>query len=204
MNVGILGTGRVAPNLATGLARGGHAVKLGSRAPAGKEAPAKGVTVGSLAEAAAFGDVVILAVPYSAVKEAVNAVDPKALKGKAVVDATNVFGPGGWAIGFTTSGAEELAKLVPGAHVVKAFNTVFAANMSTGKVGNERLTSFAAGDNPAAKQKVLQLSKDLGFDPVDAGPLTSARYLEPMGFLNIHLAFDRKMGTGIGFRLARA
>jgi predicted dinucleotide-binding enzyme len=87
---------------------------------------------------------------------------------------------------------------------VKAFNTVFAQNQSTGRVGGERLSNFIAGDNAKAKQTIMKLSQDIGFDPVDTGPLHSARYLEPMALLNIRLGFQLKMGTNIGFKLAKA
>jgi len=152
-----------------------------------------------------WGEVVVLAVPFHAVKETVLAIGPASLKGKVLVDATNVIGPSGdLAVGFTTSGAEELAKLTPGARVVKAFNTVLAQNMATGKIGNEQLTLFVAGDDLTAKEAVLSLARDIGFDSVDAGPLRCARYLEPMAMEQITLAYLLKMGPSIGFRLARA
>ncbi len=110
---------------------------------------------------------------------------------------------GEWSLGFTTSAAEEVAKLLPNAQVVKAFNTMFSRYMSSGKIGEERLSLLVAGDDGKAKETILRLGEEIGFDPVDAGPLRSARYLEPMGLLNINLAFAQKMGTGIGFRLAR-
>ena len=202
MNIGILGTGSVATNLAIGLSNGGHSVKLGSRQPQGKTAPAKNVSVGTQADAVKFGEAVILAVPFSAVKETVDAIGPNAFKGKTLIDATNVFPqPPGW--GASTSGAEETAKLVPGAKVVKAFNTAFANTMSTGKVGSSKLLGLVAADDAAARKTVLRLAADLGFDPVDAGPLSSARYMEAMALMNIRLAFEQKMGNKIGFALAR-
>lgn len=84
------------------------------------------------------------------------------------------------AIGFTTSGAEELQKAIPGAHVVKAFNTVFAQNMSEGSAAGQQLTVFAAGDNKQARDEVLALGKAIGFDAIDAGPLSNARPLEAL------------------------
>jgi len=157
-----------------GLSNGGHSVKLGSRQPQGKTAPAKNVSVGTQADAVKFGEAVILAIPFSAVKETVDAIGPNAFKGKTLIDATNVFPqPPGW--GASTSGAEETAKLVPGAKVVKAFNTAFANTMSTGKVGSSKLLGLVAADDAAARKTVLRLAADIGFDPVDAGPLNSAR-----------------------------
>ena len=145
----------------------------------------------------------ILAVPYGAL-EAVAAEIGTAANGKPVVDASNVLSKeGGLAVGFTTSGAENLQKKMPGAHVVKAFNTIFAQNMSTGKVKNTALAMPAAGDDAKAKEAVLQLARDIGFDAVDAGPLANARLLEPFGFLNIQLGYvvNKGLGAGIGFAL---
>ena len=109
----------------------------------------------------------------------------------------------GLAIGFSTSAAEEVQKMLPKARVVKAFNTVFAANQNTGRIGDEKLTLFVAGDEVKAKETVMQLGRDIGFDPLDAGPLKSARYLEPMATLLMNLAFTLGMGTKIGYKLVK-
>ena len=85
--------------------------------------------------------------------------------------------------------------------MVKAFNTVFAGAMDSGRVGGEQLTAFAAGDDKDARQRVLVLARDIGFDAVDAGPLENARWLETLGFFNIQLGYVLGMGTDIGFRL---
>ena len=120
------------------------------------------------------------------------------------MDVSNVLTPSfELALGFTTSGSEELQKLFPRARVVKAFNTIFAQNMSTGKLMGERLTVLVAGDDPSSKDTVRKLAEGIGFDSVDAGPLKSARYLEPLGMLNITLGYGLKMGTDIGFRLVK-
>ena len=108
------------------------------------------------------------------------------------------------AIGCSTSAAEELQKRLPKTRVVKAFNTVFAANQSTGKLGAEQLSLFVAGDDLKAKQKIMRLGKDLGFDPVDAGPLKSARYLEPMAILMINLGYALGMGNKLGYNIVQA
>ena len=100
-----------------------------------------------------------------------------------------------------TSGAEELQRKAPKSKVVKAFNTVFAQNMSTGKVKGEALTLFVAGDDKAAKDLVLSAGRNIGFDPVDAGPLANARWIETLGYFNIQLGYMLKMGTEIGFKL---
>jgi len=143
-------------------------------------------------------------VPYENVADAAKAIGALA-NGKVLLDATNAVGDDmTLAIGCSTSAAEELQKQLLKAHIVKAFNTVFAANQSTGKLGAEQLSLFVAGDDLSAKKTIMRLGKDIGFDPVDAGPLKSARYLEPMGILMINLGYALGMGNKIGFRLVKA
>jgi predicted dinucleotide-binding enzyme len=91
---------------------------------------------------------------------------------------------------FPSSGAEELQKTLPRARGVKAFNTVVAQHLDTGRVGRTPVCAFIA--------------QDLGFEPVDAGPLKKARLLEPLAYLNIQLGYVLGLGTGIGFKLAKA
>jgi predicted dinucleotide-binding enzyme len=105
---------------------------------------------------------------------------------------------------FPSSGAEELQKTLPRARGVKAFNTVVAQHLDTGRVGRTPLCAFIAADDAAAKQAVVALAQDLGFEPVDAGPLKKARLLEPLAYLNIQLGYVLGLGTGIGFKLAKA
>lgn len=190
--IAIIGKGNVGQALAEGLKRAGNEVRFGSKDP--KESPR---------DVSAWADVVILAIPWSAHSDIAKAVG-SVLDGKTVVDVSNVLTPSyELALGFTTSGAEELQKLIPRAKVVKAFNTIFAKNMSTGKVLGERLTVLVAGNDAASKDIVRKLAEGIGFDSVDAGPLKSARYLEPLGMLNITLGFGLKMGPDIGFRLVK-
>ncbi len=192
MKIGIIGKGNVASALAEGLGRKGHSIKFGRRDP--KE---------PIGEAAKWGEVIILAVPHSAARDAAKSVG-SAADGKPVIDVSNALTEKlEWAIGFTTSAAEEIQKMLPKAHVVKAFNTVFAQNQSTGQVGDEQLTLFVAGDAAKAKETVMQIGKDIGFDTVDAGPLKSARYLEPVGMLMINLGYTLGMGPKIGLKLVK-
>ena len=192
MKIGIIGKGNVGSALAMGLSRAGHEIKFGHRDP--KE---------PVAEAAKWGEVIILAVPHGAAADTTKAVGSVA-DGKTVIDVSNALTENmELAIGFTTSAAEEIQRMLPKAHVVKAFNTVFAQNQSIGKVGNEQLTLFVAGDDAKAKQTVMRLGKDIGFEPVDGGPLKAARYLEPMGLFMISLGYVLGMGTKIGFKLVK-
>jgi predicted dinucleotide-binding enzyme len=192
MKIGIIGKGNVGTAIAKGLSRAGHEIKFGHRDP---NEP--------VAEAAKWGEVIILAVPHDAAADVAKAVG-SAADGKTVIDVSNaIIGNMELALGFTTSAAEEIQKMLPKAHVVKAFNTVFAQNQSAGKIGDEQLTLFVAGDDAKAKQTVMRLGADIGFEPVDGGPLKAARYLEPMGMLMINLGYGLGMGTSIGFRLVK-
>jgi predicted dinucleotide-binding enzyme len=187
--VGIIGEGNVGSALRRGLERAGHEVRAAGKDPA------------AVREAGAWAEVVILAVPFAAIESAVSALG-NGIDGKAVVDVSNALtGDMQLALGCTTSAAEELQKRAPRAKVVKAFNTVFAGTMDSGRVEGQQLTAFAAGDDAGAKQRVLGLERDIGFDAVDAGPLRNARWLETLGFLNIQLGYAVGMGTKIGFKL---
>lgn len=192
MKVGIVGKGNVGTALGNGLSRAGHEVRHGHRDP--RE---------PVDEAVRWGEVIILAVPYSQVGNASKEIGTLA-DDKVLVDVTNAIAPdGGLAIGFTTSAAEEVQKMLPEARVVKAFNTVFARNQSSGRIDDVTLTAFLAGDDQEAKETVMQLSRDIGFEPVDCGPLSAARYLEPMAIQIISLAYSQGMGTGIGYKLVK-
>jgi predicted dinucleotide-binding enzyme len=187
--IGILGKGNVGGALARGLKRAGHEVK------------AVGDDKSEVRETAAWAEVVILAVPFGAIDSAIQAAGA-ALDGKTLVDVTNALTPAmELAVGFTTSGAEELQRKSPKSRVVKAFNTVFAQHMETGRLGDQPLSAFVAGDDERARGEVLELARGIGFEPVDSGPLRNARLLEPLAYLNIQLGYAQKMGPRIGFRL---
>ncbi len=201
MKVAILGTGMLGSALGKGLLRNGHEVRFGSRQPAAAVVPkdSKAVPQGAAVQ---WGSVVVFAVPYRAVRDLVQAIGPGTFARKTVVDATNPFtATMDLAVSGTSSAAEELAKLLPGAFVVKAFNTVFAETVSTGRAGTEQQTAFVAGDDLDARQSVIRLAGDLGFHTVDAGKLKAARYLEPLALLLTGLGHGQEMGRGIGFRL---
>lgn len=184
--IAIIGIGNVGSALERGLTRAGYEVRA-----TGKE---------NVRETAAWGEVIILAVPFPAVSDAVKTIG-EAAQGKVIVDVTNALDEKmGLAIGFTTSGAEELQKQAGGARVVKAFNTVFAQHMVSGHVGGETLTVFAASDDDDAKDVALELAKSIGFDAVNAGPLQNARWLETLGYLNIGLGYVVGHGVNSGFR----
>ena len=191
MKIAIIGKGSVGSALCGGLS-GKHETKFGHRDP-----------VEPVADAAKWGEVIILAVPYNNASDAIEEIRPYA-DGKIVIDVTNAMGPNmELGISCTTSTAEETQKKLPKARVVKVFNTVFAQNQSTGKVDSEQLTAFIAGNDLKAKQTVAQLARDIGFDPVDCGPLKAARYLDAMGIMIISLAYNYGMGPNIGYKLVK-
>jgi predicted dinucleotide-binding enzyme len=184
--IAIVGSGKAGTALDAGLSRAGYEVRFAKK--------------GEIPETASWADVIVLAVPFGAVREVALALKPVA-DGKIVIDVTNALTPDfQLAMGFTTSGAEELQKLLPRAHVVKAFNTVFALHMSTGKVNGEQLTAFVASDSEAAREIALGLAKAIGFDSVDAGPLKNSRSLESLAFLNIQLSWVLGNGPNVGFK----
>lgn len=187
--IGIIGAGNVGTALTQGLSRAGFDVNAVGREPE------------RVRQLARDADVVILAVPFgermNALREMGDAVD-----GKVLVDVTNAITPEGeFATSGARSGAEELQENARTAKVVKAFNTVFAPNMSTGKVHGERLTLLYAGDDPQAKATVGRLGRAIGFDPVDAGPLKNARWLEALGMLTISLGYEQGLGPASGIKI---
>lgn len=185
--VAIIGGGNVGSALQRGLQRAGHETRVSKR--------------DTVHETAQWGEVIIVAVPFPAVPSVVEQVGADA-DGKLVIDVTNALTKDmAWAVGFSTSGAEQLQRLLKKSQVVKCFNTVFAQHMDTGKLMGRALTVFAAGDDAASRKKVLALASEIGFDAVDAGPLERARGLEALGFFNIQLGYVQNMGTDIGFNL---
>lgn len=186
----VIGTGNMGSAIADLLERGGAEVARVNRAETGT---------------APLGDVVVLAVPYPALAEVVKAYGSQ-LDGKVVVDITNP-------LNFETfdslvvpadgSAAAEVARAVPAAHVLKAFNTNFAATLAGGTVGGAPTTVLVAGDDADAKQTLIDAITAGGEAAVDAGSLARARELESIGFLQLTLAVSEKVGWTEGFNLFR-
>lgn len=199
MNIAILGAGAMAKGLAQSMSRTGYDVVIGARyVEKASDLAAdigRGVQAASIRGAADAADIIIVAVPYQAAHDTLAAAGE--LNGKIIVDITNPMKPdfSGLAIGHVTSAAEEIQKAAPGAHVVKAFNTIFAHLLTHPKPGSSRLSVFYAGDNAEANAKVRHLIERLGFRAEYAGPLSHARYLEPLAALNI--AFGYSLGAGV-------
>jgi predicted dinucleotide-binding enzyme len=188
MQIAIIGAGNVGRALATSLTKAGHDVTITAEHPenAASAANDTGATAGTNnTDAAAGAQVIVLAVPAQSIGQIATAMGTS-LDGKVVIDVSNRPTPSG--DGAATSIAEELQGQVPSARVVKAFNTVFASRQAAPQTAGISLDGFVAGDDPSAKQTVLDVVESIGFRPVDAGSLTSARTLEGMAWLNIQRA----------------
>ncbi|HYD15298.1 MAG TPA: NAD(P)-binding domain-containing protein [Hyphomicrobium sp.] len=189
MQIVIIGKGNVGSALQAGLSRIGHEVRALGRGD-------------DVAEAGVSAEIIIFAVPFGEVQKVATELAEGA-SGKIVIDATNALTPAmELAVdSATTSGAEQLQRALPTAKVVKAFNTSFASAMATGEINGEKLAGLVAADDTDAKGQVLGIVQQLGFDPIDAGALASARLLEPLALLNIMVGFVQGYGPNSGFRL---
>ena len=190
MKVGIIGSGVVAQTLGAGFLKHGHEVALGTRDPAKLKdwaAKHKGAAVKSMPEAAAFGEVVVLAVAGQAALEALKQAGADALAGKAVIDACNPIGGGPPVNGvlsyFTPQNEslmERLQNAYPNAHFVKAFNSVGAGQMVNPHFAGGRPTMFICGADTNAKRTVMQILDQFGWETEDMGAVEAARAIEPL------------------------
>jgi predicted dinucleotide-binding enzyme len=202
MKVLVLGAGNMGAGFVKQLAKAGHQVSVTARNLEKAQALAAanpGVQAVAAANAAAAADVIVLATGYADAVTALQSLG--SLAGKTVIDITNPLTADymGLTLGHSTSAAEEIAKAVPGANLVKAFNTVFAQVLAEGpSFGNGQTVSvFVASDSEAAKQTAVALAQSMGFATADAGGLKNARYLEPLAGLNIYLGYGAGQGTSI-------
>lgn len=202
MKVTVIGAGNMGAAFVKQLTRAGHQVNVTARHLEKAQIVAAanpGATAVATDNAAASAEVLVLATAYD---DAVNALKSVGnLSGKVVIDITNPLTADymGLTIGHSTSAAEEIAKAIPGAEVVKAFNTVFAQMLADGAdLGNgQSLSVFVASDIERAKQTAKVLAESMGFSTVDAGGLKNARYLEAVAGLNIYLGYGAGLGTSI-------
>jgi 8-hydroxy-5-deazaflavin:NADPH oxidoreductase len=190
-SISVIGVGKMAGALAGRALAGGNAVEIIGRDRVKAEelaATLDGATVGA-DDAAPTGDIVVLAVPYGSAAAVVSRYGD-ALRGKVIIDITNPVNAD--FTGFVTpegsSGAQEIAKAAPaGAHVVKAFNTLFANVLAAGTADGRPLDVFIAGDDTQAKARVSAFIESLGLRPMDAGQLPMARALENAALLQLGL-----------------
>jgi len=203
MRIAIIGAGRVGSSLGIALSRVGHEVCFGVRDPASPQVAqtllaCRGQARAlAIADAAAFGEVVALAVSKPALSQVIKQAGN--LEGKILVDCTNRIAasePGGFA-----SSAEEVAALAKNARVVKAFNTIGAEHYQAPRFGGEAASMLLAGNDDEAVGVLSQLATDLGFEPVKAGPLSVAPLLEALAKLWVTMA--RSGGREFAFRVIR-
>jgi predicted dinucleotide-binding enzyme len=206
--IAVIGAGHVGGTLGAGWAKTGHSVVFGVRKPDSAETTqaleraGHSTRAASPAEAAKSCEIVALAVPWPAAREAVASLGN--LSGKVLLDCTN---PSSQSPEMDhekgKSGGEQVASWAQGAHVVKIFNTTGFGNMANPIYPGAALTMFYAGDDADSKKVAHQLAADLGFDPQDIGPLRGAFVLEELASLWGLLAMGQGLGMGIGFRLLR-
>jgi 8-hydroxy-5-deazaflavin:NADPH oxidoreductase len=208
MKIAVIGTGSVGGTLGRRWAELGHSVCFGVRDIANADAKAlvgriKGdARLASVGDAAKGAEVVVLATPYQANSAAI--AEAGDLSGKILIDVTNPVGPDlTLAVGFTTSDAEEVAKLAPRARVYKAMNQVGFEVMADPNYAAGKPVMFVAGNEATGKKVVLDLVSALGFEAIDAGELAIARLLEPFAMLWIHLMARRNLGRDFAFSLLR-
>ena len=193
MKVGILGSGVVAKSLAGGFIKHGHRVVLGTRDTAKLAdwvAQHQGAQTGSFADAAKFGELVVLAVKGTAALDALNAAGPANLAGKPVIDATNPIAdapPTNGVLKFFTdldaSLMERLQRAIPDAHFVKAFNSVGNALMVNPQLEGGKPTMFICGNDDKAKETVRGILDQFGWETADMGKAEAARAIEPLCML---------------------
>ena len=213
MNIAIIGAGNVGGALGKSWAKAGHTIIFGVRDPAGGKTKPPLAEIGGAAssrvvpDAVRGADVIVLATPWNAVPDVINAMGD--VRGKIIIDCTNPLslnseGSLSLAVGSTTSGAEEVARLATGARVVKAFNTYGWENFADASYpgyGDIKPVMFYCSDDDEAKVMVAKLATDIGFEPVDTGGLGMARSLEPLALMWIRLSI--RDGRNANFTWAR-
>ena len=201
MKIAVIGTGALGQRLARGWQAAGQEVRFGTRTPDAAPPPlAPGVPRVTAAEAGAWAETIVLAVPWYAFTDVERDLGP--LAGKLVIDPMNpLLSSGSLALGHKTSAAELVATAFPRAHVVKAFNHLYSTHLDDPLFDGAPADAFFCGDDPQARAQVADLAAALGLNPVDCGPLKMARHLEPLAALWLQMAFHFGRGPGFTFRL---
>ncbi len=213
MKVGIIGTGEVGRALGSGFTALSRDVMIGARDaknPKARDWAHKAgprAQAGTFADAAKFGEVLVLATLWSGTENAIRLATPAAFAGKVVLDATNplVFRPDApptLALGQTDSGGEQVQRWLPKSRVVKVFNTVGHAHMVNPKFPGGPPDMFICGNDSGAKELVTAICKDFGWPAIDAGGMESARLLEPLCILWVNYGV-RSGGWDHAFKLLR-
>lgn len=203
MKIAIIGAGNIGGTLGKVWAAKGHEIVFGARDPNSPKTQTALADIGSsaravsIADAAAFGDLIAIAVPANALKETILALGN--VSGKIIVDATNRImsspedGP---------SAAEDIAAWAAGAHVIKAFNTMGWETLLNPIYSGQPVTAFVCGDQPQAKSAVIALAQEIGLQAVDAGPLSNARGVEAVARLWVSM-MRSGMGRDFAFTMIR-
>ncbi len=203
MQIGVLGSGDVGRTLAAGVHALGHTVMLGTghqseeRVQQWVTAQGAGAAVGTFAEAAAFGELLVFTIRGDGVEAVIAKAGPEHFAGNTVLDTTNPLDFSGPVptlfVGQTDSMAERIQRLLPGAHVVKAFNYVGFNQMVHPQLPGGPPTLFLAGDDADANAAVATLGRALGWEPLEVGGLFTARFLEPLAMVWILTAMRDKV-----------
>lgn len=206
-SLSIIGTGRVAKAIATRLLPSGRRLVFGSRTPESKgwlNADNEGqIPVVSISQAVERSEICLLAIPWTAMKQTIGFIDN--WDSKVIIDCSNPLNAtfDGLEIGFVTSAAEQIANWARNGRVVKALNTASTELMNRPMIQGEPTCMFYCGDDQAAKLDVSLILSEIGFQPVDAGPLKSARYLEPLAMLYIDMAVRGGHGFHWGLKVLK-
>jgi predicted dinucleotide-binding enzyme len=201
MKITVIGSGNMGSGFVKQLRAAGHSVRVAGRDQAKAQALAAlnpGAEALPLDAAAHGADAIVLATPFDQAVAALRSLGD--IDGKVVIDVTNPLTPDymGLTVGHSTSAAEQIQQAVPGALVVKGFNTVFAQVLAAGaRLSGQPVTVFVAGDSEQGKQTARALAESMGFAVMDAGGLKNARYLEPLAGLNIFFSYGAGLGTSI-------
>lgn len=195
MRIAIIGAGRVGGALGAAFSRAGHQVVYGVRDPGSEKTLAAvdasaGARAATPALAVDGADAIVFALRWPAVPETVAQLP--SLAGRVVIDASNQFD--GDPLRSTT---QDLAELLPGARMVKAFNTAGFENLASATERADKAAMFVAADDPEAKALAMGLASDIGFIPYDAGPLANAKSLEEMVRIWIAVAARHGRGTAL-------
>ena len=206
MQIAIIGAGNVGQALGRGWTKAGHAIVFGIPDPTPAKYPGLAAAQLKLPSAAIDGaEAIVLATPWEKTEAAVASLGD--LRGKLVIDCANplTMTPKGLglALGFERSAGERVAEWAKGASVFKTLNQTGADNMDRAESFAVKPAMFVAGDDEAKKPVVMQLLRDLGFEPIDAGPLANARLLEPLAMLWIDQALKRGRKPDFAFALVR-
>ena len=197
MKIGIVGSGNVAQVLGSGYAGKGHKVMLGTRdlskLAEWRERTGGSVSVGSFAEAAAFGEIVFLSVNAAAIESAIDLAEPANFAGKTIIDLSNPMdfsdgSPPKFTATVGNSLGEKVQRLLPDAKIVKAFNSIGVAVMTDPIFDGEAATHFIAGNDDAAKAEAATLIKEFGWEVEDVGGIEQAFFLEALASLWVNYA----------------